>query len=122
MTHPTPLRLPQPPSVNMLYRNVPGKGRRKTKRYMTWIRAADWSVLEQNPEPVKGWVIVDITVNRPDNRRRDISNTIKAVEDLLVTHELIEDDSVVYEVRARWGKCDGCEVRYWQAMDLTGVG
>lgn len=118
MTHKTPLRLPQPPSTNMLYRNVPGKGRRKTKRYMTWINAAGWSVKEQQPHRVEGWVIVDITVNRPDNRKRDISNTIKAIEDLLVAHELIEDDSKVYEVRARWGKCDGCEVRYWQAMDI----
>lgn len=113
-----PLNLPQPPPVNNLYRNVSGKGRRKTKRYMTWIRAAGWMIREQKPQPVEGWVIIDLTVNRPDKRKRDISNTIKAVEDLLVEHRLIEDDSMVYEVRARWGKCNGCEVRYWSAIDM----
>lgn len=112
------LKLPAPPSVNMLYRNVSGKGRCKTKRYMTWINAAGWMIKEQRPDSIKGWIVLDITVNRPDARKRDISNTIKAVEDLLVEHRIIEDDSLVLEVRARWGKCDGCEVRWWSATEI----
>ena len=112
------IRLPQPPSTNNLYRNVSGKGRRKTQRYKTWLNAAGWAIKEQRPEPVRGWVIIDITVERRDNHRRDISNTIKACEDLLVAHKIIEDDSKVQEVTARWGPVDGCEVRYWACQRI----
>ena len=95
------LSLPYPPSTNQLYRTAgygrDGKrrGRIKTQRYLTWLRAAGNEVLAQRQKPLRGPVVLAINVRAPDKRRRDISNLIKAVEDLLVEHGLIQDDSNV---------------------------
>ena len=113
----TPLLfLPMPPSTNHLYANVSGKGRRKTKRYADWITDSGWLLQRQRPLKFRGSVVLDLTCPRHDEKRRDVSNFIKAVEDLLVRHGVIEDDSRVWEVRARWGsKHAVCEVRVWPA-------
>jgi crossover junction endodeoxyribonuclease RusA len=87
------LDLPLPPSVNALYRNVPGRGRAKTQAYRTWENAAGWEVRAQAPQPIAGPVVMRLTFQWPDRRRRDVSNYVKATEDLLVEHKLIEDDS-----------------------------
>ncbi len=103
--------IPRGPSVNALYSNVRGKGRVKTKRYMTWINSAGWELKIQKPDAIAGPVSILLTIPRPltkdgewDMRRRDASNFIKAIEDLCVIHRLIEDDShtTVYETTARW--------------------
>jgi hypothetical protein len=36
-----------PPSVNTIYANVPGKGRVKSARYKTWLKAAGWDIAAQ---------------------------------------------------------------------------
>lgn len=96
------LDLPYPPTTNNLYRSLPGRGRVKTERYKTWLRAAGNEVLAQKQKPIKGKVVLAILLGRPDNRRRDISNTIKAIEDLLVEHRLIEDDCHVEQLVVAW--------------------
>lgn len=108
------IKLPAPPSTNNLYANRRGGGRKRTDRYNAWRNAAGWDVNRQSPMRVAGPVILDITCERP-RVRSDVSNRIKAVEDLLVEHGIIEDDSKVVEVRARWGQVKGCEVRVWEA-------
>lgn len=104
-----------PPSTNSLFTNVTGKGRVRTERYRIWANAAGWQVKAQRPEPVNGSVALDIICKRKDNRRRDLSNFIKALEDLLVTHGVIEDDSRVCDLRIRYGEVSGCIVT------ITGV-
>ena len=47
---------------------------------------------------------------RPDKRRRDIDNLIKAVSDVLQDTGLIEDDCLCQEVTAKWVK-EGPEMR-----------
>jgi crossover junction endodeoxyribonuclease RusA len=111
------IKLPFPPSTNTLYRNVRGRGRVKTARYNTWIAAARLNV---GPVAlIDAKIVLDLTLGRPDRRRRDVSNLIKAVEDLMVKCNVIADDSQVEEVRARWGQVDGCEVRIWEAKDAS---
>lgn len=39
---------------------------------------------------------------KPDKRRRDIDNLIKACADLLVRHGVVSDDSEMRSVSARW--------------------
>ena len=96
----TVFTVPTPPSVNALYRNVPGRGRVKTSRYKTWINAAGWDVRAQKPPPVPDSVAVNYSVPRPkDRRRHDLGNYEKALSDLLVLHEIIEDDSKIVELR-----------------------
>lgn len=87
------LRLPLPPSVNGLYANVPGKGRVKSARYRTWLNAAGWCLKEGRPKKVKGEYVLWLWCERPDERKRDLFNLVKAVEDLLVEHGVVEDDS-----------------------------
>lgn len=99
-----------PPSVNSLFTNVTGKGRVRTDRYRVWANAMGWQLKAQRPEPVKGHIALEIVCVRKDNRKRDLSNFIKALEDLLVTHGVIEDDAKVDDLRIRYGAVIGCVV------------
>ena len=92
-------RIPQPPSVNNLYRNVPGKGRVRSNEYRRWQTEAGWQVQATQPGQVSGAVTVSYQIPRPqDRRRRDIDNLAKPLNDLLVKHGVIEDDSRVQTV------------------------
>ncbi|MBA3241597.1 MAG: hypothetical protein H0T60_10275 [Acidobacteria bacterium] len=84
------LTLPIPVSTNKLFFNVPGVGRVKTRQYRNWIGSAGWTIQAQRPEKIKGPVAITISV--PRSSRADISNLIKATEDLLVRHQVIEGD------------------------------
>jgi len=85
--------IPIPPSTNALYRNVQGRGRVKTQRYLTWQRAAGNAIAAQETHPIHGDVEVSIFV--PRDNRRDIDNYCKATLDLLVMHKLIDDDRYI---------------------------
>lgn len=105
----TIVTLPFPVSTNSLYRNLRGKGRVKTERHKTWRQAAGWNLEQQQPPSVEGPVALDIAIGRPTNRdgspskvRRDISNLIKCLEDILVDHGVIEDDSLVQDLHVYW--------------------
>lgn len=84
----TTILLPMPTSTNRLWRSV---GRRviKSAAYRAWINEAGWRLKEQRPAPVKGPVSLSVTVGKT---RSDLSNHMKAIEDLLVLHEIIEGD------------------------------
>jgi Holliday junction resolvase RusA-like endonuclease len=111
------LSLPMPPSTNSLYRNVPGRGRAKTERYRTWLRAAGNELLAQRVglQPIRG--AFTLTILLPQAKRRasmDASNYIKATEDLLVRHSLIDDDRNAESVTIAWAPgIQQCEVRVW---------
>ena len=102
--------LPYPPSVNELYKNVffqaqgirPGRGRAKTKKYLAWeLEAALW-IKRQRPKATKGQVSVEYNIKKPDRRKRDLGNLEKALSDCLVRNGLIEDDSLISEIRLHW--------------------
>ena len=105
------INLPFPVSLNAIYRNVPGRGRVKTERYRTWLQAAGWDIKQQKPERIKGPYQITMLVQRKDKRKRDLSNLIKGVSDLLVTHQIIEDDSLEQRVVMEWSAdIEGCRV------------
>ena len=112
MTQEQVFDLPFPPSVNGLYRNARGRGRVKTDRYAAWINSAGWALkAHRNRSPVKGRVVLHIMYERKDRRKRDLSNLVKAVEDLLVAHKIIEDDSLVEQLSLAWSDhITGCRV------------
>lgn len=99
-----------PPSVNNLYFNVPGKGRVKSNRYKIWRSAASWDIKAAKPSSFSCKVILDLTVEKPKGVRSDISNRIKAIEDVLVEMGVLVDDSQIEEVRARWGAVKGARI------------
>lgn len=96
--------IPQPPSTNALYRNVPGKGRVRSNAYKRWQAEAGWQLQLARPGHIVGPVNVAYTIPRPtDRRRRDIDNLGKPLNDLLVKHGVIEDDSRVQAVSLAYG-------------------
>ncbi len=102
----TVIDLPFPPSVNNLFIN--GKhGRFRSQRYDSWIMEAGNEILRQRPSKVVGPVVLSFEFQEGrDNRKRDITNLLKAPEDLLVKHGIIQadDGSIVRSVRASWSE------------------
>lgn len=89
------LALPVPPSVNAIYYNTRGGGRRLTRKAEHYIRVAraltnqacdeqHWSKQEKGI-----WLYIDLVFYFPDRRRRDSHNTLKILLDAL--------ESIVYD-------------------------
>jgi Holliday junction resolvase RusA-like endonuclease len=111
MLEPTVLTLPLPPSTNKLF---PGRARRHhSPEYEAWIVDAGWELKRQRPRPVLGRVSLTIEVREPPTKRvEDLSNRLKALEDLLVTHGIIQGDSQRYVRRIvlEWAPIDGVRI------------
>lgn len=94
--------LPFPPTTNNLFA---GKERRhKSEAYKAWLWEAEYQFRQQQV-PMKHYarpVKLQIALGRPDRRKREPSNYIKAPEDFLVRMGMIMDDSQVEDVRAYW--------------------
>jgi Holliday junction resolvase RusA-like endonuclease len=95
------ITIPLPPSVNALYRNLPGKGRVKTQAYKDWAGRAGWILKSQNPQPVPGRVVIVLSVER-NSAASDIDNRSKAVLDLLVDQKIIKNDNLVTALATVW--------------------
>lgn len=108
------LDLPIPPSTNGLFRNA-GRGdnthkRIKTKKYRDWIDAATFALIRQGrPAKIEGPVRLAILVERK-RKNSDISNRIKALEDFLVSQQLIDDDKNVQSLSIAWASIEGATV------------
>lgn len=83
-----------PPSVNAMYRNVPGRGRVKTQDYKNWLKFSEPELMIQRPRRFVRRV--DILIRIPSSqvrRNSDGDNRVKAIMDLLVRQRVIIDDS-----------------------------
>lgn len=99
------LHLPFPPSSNNMFVNTTRGGRFRSQKYDSWIQAAGTEILRQRPRKVAGPVSLTFEFQEGrDNRKRDISNLVKAPEDLLVKHGIIEadDGSIVRSITSKW--------------------
>lgn len=89
------LSLPLPPSVNSIYFNTRGGGRRLTKKaenYIRDVRALANMECENQRWTKQGkyvWLYMDLVFYFPDRRRRDSHNMLKVLLDAL--------ESIVYE-------------------------
>ena len=89
--------LPLPPSTNSLFINLKGGGRAKSASYKAWSEEARYHIILawraagkpqwHHQEPMQ----LDIRLGL-EGRRRDASNCIKAIEDVLVAELPIPDD------------------------------
>ena len=108
------MTLPFPPPTNGLYRNTKDRGgRAKTTRYKAWQNNAILDLVEQGitRQPiVTGPIHLVMVFGRPDRRKRDLDNLLKAPIDLLVSQGVIEDDRNVQSIVANWGVGKGVEV------------
>jgi Holliday junction resolvase RusA-like endonuclease len=96
------IELSYPPATNNLYFNVPGKGRVRSDRYNQWLDESAWLLLAQKPGRVSGKFIAEITVNRPDNRRRDLDGLLKPLLDCCVKNRIVSDDSLAERITLAW--------------------
>ncbi len=94
--------LSYPPATNNLYFNAPGKGRVKTERYAGWLDESGWRIAAQRPGRIVGPFATEITVTRPDNRRRDLDNMLKPILDCLVKYRVTADDSLARRHTIQW--------------------
>jgi len=104
------LTIPYPVPAHACFRNLTGKGRVKTSRYRTWIRAAGNEVMAQRREHFDGDVTLSLIAKRPDKRRRDLDNLLKASQDLMVHCGILDDDQQIIKVSAEWGSETAIEI------------
>lgn len=100
----TVIDLPFPPSTNNMFINGT-KGRFRSQKYDEWIIEAGWELARQHPAKCVGPVSLSFEFqDGQDNRKRDISNLIKAPEDLLVKHGVIQadDQTIVRQINVAW--------------------
>lgn len=88
------LQLPYPPSVNHYWRRVGARtlisrGGRAFRQAVCTILAA------AKVRPLDGALAVEIDVFPPDNRRRDLDNTLKGLLDALAHGGAYHDDSQI---------------------------
>lgn len=98
------VNLPFPPSTNNLFINT-SRGRIRSSKYDEWATEAGWELARQRPAKTIGPVSIhfDFQSGR-DKRKRDITNLLKAPEDLLVKFKVIEadDNTIVQSISANW--------------------
>lgn len=88
---PLTLELPYPPTVNTYWRRVGNRTvlSRKGRQYRKDVIAI---CFEKQIKPFAGPIVVDIAVNPPDRRKRDIDNLPKALLDALEHAGVYADD------------------------------
>jgi crossover junction endodeoxyribonuclease RusA len=90
------LTLPHPPSTNNLYATV--NGRRVLSSKGRQYHAEVARIVDRHMEGEgfgRARIAYHVTVFHPDNRRRDLSNLVKAMEDALTKAGVWHDDSQV---------------------------
>lgn len=96
------LHLPFPISVNAAYANGGKRGRSKTPKYNAWIAEASLYVRDSHRQKL-GPYHISICLEAPDRRVRDLGNHEKVVQDFLVMHGVIQDDSKCQRLVMTWG-------------------
>ena len=100
------VRLSFPPSVNRLWRVGKG-GMYKSKEYKSWLTEAGWLIAAQaKGNKVLGKYKLTILAVRPDKRRRDLDNLVKAISDALEANGIIEGDHLCEHLEMAWVEGD----------------
>lgn len=97
--------VPYPPSVNTYYRSVIMGDH---VRVLLSERGRSYGVAVVKAVGgighLEGPLKLDVTLNPPDRRVRDIDNPMKSLMDSLRKADLYDDDSQVRELTVRWGR------------------
>lgn len=91
------VEMPLPPSANHLFVNLKGGGRAKSAAYKAWIDDARYHVMMQWRAMGKPVWPADMPMQLHvrlglENRKRDATNCVKAIEDILVRELPVPDD------------------------------
>lgn len=100
------MALPLPPSVNALYVNTRGGGRRLTRTAENYIRTAR-ALINMNIDD-QGWIVpsqhtwlyIDMVIYMPDRKVRDSHNMLKLLLDVLQGTAYINDYAVMPRIQS----------------------
>ena len=98
------ITLPWPPSVNTYWRNFDGRMIISARGREYRETVGDQMTLQTMVKHFKGLLRVEIEAFRPDKRRRDLDNLLKATLDGLAHAGVYEDDSQIVDLRIFWAK------------------
>lgn len=101
------LMLPWPPSVNAYWRTFRGRMLISAagREYRTAV--AEQVVEQSVPKFGERKIKVTIEAFRPDNRRRDLDNLLKAALDSMTSAGVFDDDSQIVDLRIYWAPAIG---------------
>ena len=100
--NPLEITLPWPPSVNTYWRTFDGR-MIISQRGREYRKAVQEQMLVQRMQKHFDCIVrVTIEAHRPDKRRRDLDNLLKATLDSLTYAGVIEDDSQIHDLRIYW--------------------
>jgi len=98
------ITLPWPPSVNTYWRNFDGRMIISVRGREYRETVGDQMTLQKMVKHFKGQLKVEIEAFRPDKRRRDLDNLLKATLDGLAHAGVYEDDSQIVDLHIYWAK------------------
>ena len=96
------LTLPWPPTVNTYWRNVNGRTIISAKGREYRKAVADQVLIQRGAKHLDYALQVTIAAYRPDRRRRDLDNLLKAILDSLTHAGVMEDDCLIVDLRIYW--------------------
>lgn len=101
------LTMPWPPSVNKYWRTFQGRMIISAEGRSYRKAVADQVLIQRGAKHYTGKLRVQIEAFRPDNRRRDLDNLLKAVLDGCTHAGVWEDDSNIVDLRIYWADTIG---------------
>lgn len=101
------LTMPWPPSFNKYWRTFQGRMIISAEGRSYRKAVADQVLIQRGAKHYAGKLRVQIEAFRPDNRRRDLDNLLKAVLDGCTHAGVWEDDSNIVDLRIYWADTVG---------------
>lgn len=98
------LTLPWPPSVNTYWRIFKNRMIISEAGRKYRIAVAEQVLVQRKAKHLTGTVKVIIEAWRPDKRKRDLDNLLKAVLDAMKHAGVYEDDSLIVDLRIYWAE------------------
>jgi len=100
--NPMNITLPWPPSVNTYWRMVNGRMLISADGRAYRQAVVDQMWAQGKIKHFDGSLRMTIAAYRPDKRRRDLDNLLKATLDSLAHAGVYEDDSQIHDLRIYW--------------------
>lgn len=105
------LILPFPPSVNSYWRQFQGRTLISKKGREYRLAVAEQVLIQKGAKHYSGKVKLTIEAWRPDDRRRDLDNLLKAPLDALTHAGVYDDDHLIVDLRIYWAEEKGGKLK-----------